>query len=637
MKRQYINPHYLLSSLIGLLALIGIASCDDSDIVRKVEPKLDIEEELLVAPSVSRQVVKLHSTYPWFAEASDAWIKLYRYRGQALKPDSIVMELEENPQMEQREGWIEIRLMDQMTKRISIKQNGRGSLITLSKELLYFNVNGGEATLNVVTDLDWLVDQGQTAGLTFEKIDKSHLKVKVAKNTTGKEVTQIVALTDAERSTETKLTIVQSNVEKMLSIPLTKEEKDKILMKGANTLTLPVSLNVPFECKSSENWVTVGEYPEFTGDIVQDINISLSVKPNNGVEERTAYVVVKNKGDKVIVSDTLCVTQRAFSRIVYVKAGVANGDGTSWERAFNRIENALAVCGDYGDMELWVAAGEYQLKDYTTFRKINIYGGFNGTETKLADRDLKNKSVLIAAPQNPWPSIYGYKIEGTTRHIDGFVFTGSNVKKGEGTMTIYDNWIIRNCIIRNNTAYRDAGGYFANAKLINVLICNNTTLTKSSTVNASGTNIYNVTIVNNESGGSCAGLRLGGKNVTVANTVIWGNKHTKGGNHQGYLDTDKNAKFINCAVQGGYVFNTGHTPESTEGCIVLNADNIAADGPKFVNPTSGDYQLQVTSPLINAGSNTEVNKIGIKNDLLGAPRIWGETVDMGVFEFHPAN
>ncbi len=408
-------------------------------------------------------------------------------------------------------------------------------------------------------------------------------------------------------------------------------------MKGANTLTLPVSLNVPFECKSSENWVTVGEYPEFTGDIVQDINISLSVKPNNGVEERTAYVVVKNKGDKVIVSDTLCVTQRAFSRIVYVKAGVANGDGTSWERAFNRIENALAVCGDYGDMELWVAAGEYQLKDYTTFRKINIYGGFNGTETKLADRDLKNKSVLIAAPQNPWPSIYGYKIEGTTRHIDGFVFTGSNVKKGEGTMTIYDNWIIRNCIIRNNTAYRDAGGYFANAKLINVLICNNTTLTKSSTVNASGTNIYNVTIVNNESGGSCAGLRLGGKNVTVANTVIWGNKHTKGGNHQGYLDTDKNAKFINCAVQGGYVFNTGHTPESTEGCIVLNADNIAADGPKFVNPTSGDYQLQVTSPLINAGSNTEVNKIGIKNDLLGAPRIWGETVDMGVFEFHPAN
>ena len=637
MKRQNINPHYLLSGLIGLLALIGIASCDDSDIVRKVEPKLEIEEELLVAPSVSRKVVKLHSTYPWFAEASDAWIKLYRYRGQALKPDSIVMELEENPQMEQREGWIEIRLMDQMTKRISIKQNGRGSLITLSKELLYFNVNGGEATLNVVTDLDWLLDQGQTAGLTFEKIDKSHLKVKVAKNTTGKEVTQIVALTDAERSTETKLTIVQSNVEKMLSIPLTKEEKDKILMKGAHTLILPVSLNVPFECKSSEDWVTVGEYPEFTGDIVQDINIFLSVKPNNGVEERTAYVVVKNKGDKVIISDTLCVTQRAFSRIVYVKAGVANGDGTSWERAFNRIENALAVCGDYGDMELWVAAGEYQLKDYTTFRKINIYGGFNGTETKLADRDLKNKSVLIAAPQNPWPSIYGYKIEGTTRHIDGFVFTGSNVKKGEGTMTIYDNWIIRNCIIRNNTAHRDAGGYFANAKLINVLICNNTTLTTSSTVNASGTNIYNVTIVNNESGGSCAGLRLGGKNVTVANTVIWGNKHTKGGNHQGYLDTDKNAKFINCAVQGGYVFNTGHTPESTEGCIVLNSDNVAADGPKFVNPTGGDYQLQATSPLINAGSNTEINKIGIKNDLLGAPRIWGESVDMGVFEFHPAN
>lgn len=634
MKKRYIKRYHLWRALLGLLTLISLVACDDSDIVRRVEPNLNIEETLLVSPSRARQVVKLRSTYPWFAEASDAWIKLYRYRGQALKPDSIVMELEENPEMKQREGWIEIRLMDQMTKRISVKQNGRGSLITLSKELLCFNVNGGETMLDVVTDLDWLVDQGQASGITFEKVDKGHLKIKVSKNTTGQEVKQVVTLTDAKRSTETKLTIIQSNVERMLSIPLTKEEKDKILMKGAHSLVMPISVNVPFECVASDNWVAVGQYPEFTGDIVQDINISLSVKPNDGVEERTASVVVRNKGDRVVVSDTLWITQRAFSRIVYVKKG-GTGDGTSWDRAFGRVEDALAVCGDYSDMELWVAAGEYQLKDYTTFRKINIYGGFKGTETKLVDRDLNNKSILIAAPKNPWPSIYGYKIEGTTRYIDGFVFTGSNVKKGEGTMTIYDNWVIRNCIIRNNTAYRDAGGYFANATLINVLICNNTTQTTSSTVNASGTNLYNVTIVNNESGGGCAGLRLGGKDVVVVNTVVWGNKHTRGANHQGYLDSDKNAKFIHCAVQDGYVFNKGFTPLSTEGCITLNADNGAVNGPRFVNPTKSDYLLQGTSPLINAGSNKEIGKLGLTCDILGALRIWDNVVDMGAFEYHP--
>ena len=103
MKKQNINLHRLWSGLVGLLAIIFWTACDDSDLVRRVEPKLDIEDELLVAPRSTRQVVQLRSTYPWFAEASDSWIKLYRYRGQALLPDSIVMELEENPEMDLRE------------------------------------------------------------------------------------------------------------------------------------------------------------------------------------------------------------------------------------------------------------------------------------------------------------------------------------------------------------------------------------------------------------------------------------------------------------------------------------------------------------------------------------------------------
>ena len=85
-------------------------------------------------------------------------------------------EIEENPEMALREGWIEIRLMDQMSKRIVVKQNGRGSLITLSKEVLYFNINGGEAVLDVVTDLEWNVEEEQIGGFTFKKVDDTHLK-----------------------------------------------------------------------------------------------------------------------------------------------------------------------------------------------------------------------------------------------------------------------------------------------------------------------------------------------------------------------------------------------------------------------------------------------------------------------------
>ena len=136
MKKDYMNSRRFWCGLAGLLSLLCQISCDDSDIVRRMEPKIEIQEMLFTGPSASRQVVPLHSTYPWFAEASDSWIKLQRYRGQSLKPDSIVAEIEENPDMKSREGWIEIRLMDQMSTRIPVKQNGRGSLITLSKKLI---------------------------------------------------------------------------------------------------------------------------------------------------------------------------------------------------------------------------------------------------------------------------------------------------------------------------------------------------------------------------------------------------------------------------------------------------------------------------------------------------------------------
>ena len=151
--------HAWFREVLGLFLVAFIASCDDFDLIRRVEPTLEIQDELLMGPVASRQVIDLHSSYPWFAEASASWIKLKRYRGQALLPDSIVAEIEENPEMALREGWIEIRLMDQMSKRIVVKQNGRGSLITLSKEVLYFNINGGEAVLDVVTDLEWNVEE----------------------------------------------------------------------------------------------------------------------------------------------------------------------------------------------------------------------------------------------------------------------------------------------------------------------------------------------------------------------------------------------------------------------------------------------------------------------------------------------
>jgi len=88
-----------------------------------------------------------------------------------------------------------------------------------------------------------------------------------------------------------------------------------------------------------------------------------------------------------------------LANVVYVKsdAGGSN-DGTSWENAFVSLTVALdsVAAGD----SLWVAAGVYKpgtlRTDYFAMKKdVDLFGGFNGTETEFNQRDSdKNKVIL---------------------------------------------------------------------------------------------------------------------------------------------------------------------------------------------------------------------------------------------------
>lgn len=52
--------------------------------------------------------------------------------------------------------------------------------------------------------------------------------------------------------------------------------------------------------------------------------------------------------------------------------------------------------------------------------------------------------------------------------------------------------------------------------------------------------------------------------------------------------------------------------------------------PLFVDPAAGDFHLQASSPCINAGANSDAAG---PTDLEGNPRISGDVVDMGVYEY----
>ena len=616
----------ILRANMFILFILMLLSCNDDNLVKRLDPGIEINEELTVGPAASREVIHLKSTYPWYAETSVSWIKMVRYRGQYTKPDSIVMEIQENPDMEERESWIEVRLMDQMSTKIHVLQKGRGSLITLSKNNIIFNKNGGEATIDVSTQLEWEIDTEGLEGITATKENESQFKIVISENNTGNELTRELFVRSVDKTTEAKLVIVQANVEDILSISLSKEEKDILIEKAANELDIPVSLNMDYQCTVSDDWISVTENPNFEGDIVQDINIKVSVSANSGVEERYGYVCIKNLDESV--TDTFHISQKAHSQRIYVKAGSAGGDGTSWERAYATVEDGVSACSNYGDMELWIAKGEYQLKDYLTLKRgINIYGGFVGDETKLKDRNLEYKSVFIAAPNNTWCSIYAYD-QTVECYVDGIIFTGSVGTQGSGSIEAYANWIFRNCIITNNKNIRDAGGSYNKCKLINCLIYGNTTINNSSTVNSQGSKIYNTTIVNNTSGGSSCGLRAGA-GTEVYNSVIWNNVHTAGSNNNVYLDSQGSGMLKNCAVEGRLTFN--NAPSSTEGSFILGSSNTAADGPNFVSVENNDYSLSPVSPLIDKGA--EWSGFNLIWDIIGNDRKWGEAVDIGAYEF----
>ncbi len=161
------------------------------------------------------------------------------------------------------------------------------------------------------------------------------------------------------------------------------------------------------------------------------------------------------------------------------------GDGSSWQQAFSDLQAALAVAvaGD----EIWVTDGIYhpttgtdRTASFVIPDGVALYGGFNGTESSLAQRNWQqNKSLLSGdlGQQNDSSdnshTIVRFHQVGKNTILDGF-FLVDGVANGfeEGAeLTVAGAAIfndahngvssptIRNCIFRNNYA-REGGAIY---------------------------------------------------------------------------------------------------------------------------------------------------------------------------------
>lgn len=196
-----------------------------------------------------------------------------------------------------------------------------------------------------------------------------------------------------------------------------------------------------------------------------------------------------------------------------------------------------------------------------------------------------------------------------------FTHNKSNNYGGGMTLTGSTNSLpaLSNCLIANNTAtYGGAGIHNTGSCSVRNLtvVCNN--LTNSYTAN-------------NYSG---AGILTDYANLTIQNSIFWGNRHNgevnslaKVGYSSQYLTTS------HCAVEDGY--------DGDENITLLSDGYL---GPHFANPAltigneddtpNPDWHLTNGSPCVNRGDNSVADSL----DLDGDARVQQGVVDLGCYE-----
>ncbi|MFH2093325.1 MAG: right-handed parallel beta-helix repeat-containing protein [Pseudomonadota bacterium] len=234
----------------------------------------------------------------------------------------------------------------------------------------------------------------------------------------------------------------------------------------------------------------IDENPDFVDIGVLNFNLQPGSSSINSGDPRTDIAKIGDldlSGNPRMVDSRIDMGimeyQSPTEEIFFVNKSISGGGGTSWERAFNSLNDAIDSAGP-GD-KIWVATGTYTPDRcyfscnniispdsiYNAFHLKNgvaLYGGFMGGETDVSQRNPELRSILsgdIGVPEDPTDNvltvIYNHSSLALdeTAILDGFQITGGYEQAafGGGMLNLSASPTIRNCVFSKNHA-RFGGG-----------------------------------------------------------------------------------------------------------------------------------------------------------------------------------
>jgi hypothetical protein len=269
-------------------------------------------------------------------------------------------------------------------------------------------------------------------------------------------------------------------------------------------------------------------------------------------------------------------SQFSHSSIIYVNVNaVGLNNGTSWANAYTNLQSALSIA--FINDDIWVAGGTYKPTatndrtiSFVMKNGVDIFGGFNGTETSLSERNITANPTYLsgdigAQGDNTDNTTKVVKIQNFTAPFtfDGFrVISGydaSSSGKGAGMYLANNSGsqiTIKNTILYNNYAYDSGGGMI---------------------VDNSNTTFYNCEFLYNSSYSSGGGAIYSGN----------------GSNAKIYLN---DCKFIGNNSRQGPVINFDGIELVMERNLVSN--NTSTTSGNIINVTQGPTKFEINNSLI---------------------------------------